>query len=92
MFFLGFKASLTVSLSYILLLEIVSPNLRAIFNAVLGSFDSLSTLCLPFFFEYAKKWRYLYWENLGLAALLILPHVLLVKESPKFLVSRRRFG
>ena len=46
---------------------------------------------LPFLYEFGKNWRILYWLNIGLAFFLIIPFLLFVKESPKFLVSVKKF-
>ncbi len=91
MFFVGFKTPLTTSISYLLLLEIVGPEYRATICAINSFFDGFSNLWLPLLHSYGKNWWILYWLNLGQAILVILPLILFVRESPKFLISLRRY-
>ena len=91
LFLLGFKAPLTISVVYLLLLEIVSPQRRAIITLFANVSESVATLILPLIFQFGKKWRILFWLNFGIATLLLLLFLFIIVESPKFLVSMRRF-
>ena len=54
--------------------------------------DGLSNVWLPLLYQFGKSWWILYYLNLGLAIVLIIPLILWVLESPKFLISRNRFS
>ena len=49
---LGFKAAITNLVTYLLLVEIVSPNFRAIFCALANGFDGASNAWLPLAYEF----------------------------------------
>ena len=74
LFVIGFDSPLLVSLSYLLLIEVVAPKKRACYNMILNVFDSSSILLLTLLFQFGKNWWILFWLNLGLCAfgLLIL--------------------
>lgn len=91
LFFLGFESPLLISLPYLLIMEVVSPNKRALFSMILNLFDGTTSLFLPLFYQYGKNWWILYWINLALTVLGLLGLVSFVKESPKFYVSIRKF-
>ena len=91
MFFFGLKTPLTTSLSYLMLLEIVGPSYRATACAINSVLDGTTNLWLPLLHQFGKSWWILYWLNIGQAFLLIIPLLIFVKESPKFLVSVKKF-
>ena len=53
--------------------------------------DSLTNVWLPLFYEFSNDWRILYWLNLAFTFFLALPFLLFVQESPKYLVSLKKF-
>ena len=92
LFVLGFDSPLILSLSYLLLIEVVAPNRRACYNTIINIFDGCSTLTLAFLFQFGKNWWILFWLNLGLCVFGLLVLLFSLKESPKFYVSVRSFN
>ena len=91
LFLVGVGSPLLFSLSYLLLIEIVSPSRRALFNMIMNLADGSTPLLLPLFYQYARNWRILYWINLSLTGVSLLVLVFFAKESPKFYVSIHKF-
>ena len=87
LFFLGLESPLLVSLTFLLMTEIVRPSRRALYSMFMNVFDGLSPLTLTALYEYGKDWWILYWINMGLTVLGLLMLLLFIKESPKFYVS-----
>ena len=89
---LGFKAAITNLVTYLLLVEIVSPNFRAVFCALANGFDGGSNAWLPLVYQFGKSYWVVYWINLALAAVLLIPLIFFIPESPKFLIGQRRYA
>ena len=53
--------------------------------------DGTTPGILPLFYQFAKNWWILYWANMGLTVIGLLALAFLIKESPKFYVSVRKF-
>lgn len=81
---LGLKNPLTASLSYLLFLESVGPRYRAISVFFLSIVDGSSSIWLVLFYQFCNNWHILFYLNLSLACFLLIPFVLILKESPKF--------
>ena len=90
-FLFGLEAPLIESLPYLLLMESVSPKSRAFASAALSLFGSLTFAYLPLIYQFGKDWWIVYWLDMGLAILIFFPFLFFVKESPKYLVSIRKF-
>ena len=91
MFFFGINTPLTLSISYLLLLEVTAPSSRATVSAIACLVESSCNVWLPLLYEFGRKWRILYWLNIGLALFLVFLFLIFITESPKFLVSVKKF-
>ena len=89
---IGFNASLNSHCAYLLLLEIVGPNYRSLYCALLNGLDGgAANVLLPLFYLFLKNWYYLLYFHIAYAAALVLPIWFFIPESPKFLISKQRF-
>lgn len=83
----GFKGAITILVSYLLLVEIVSPKFRAVFCALSNGIDGSSNAWLPLVYQFGKSFWILYWMNFILAITLLTPMIFFIPESPKFLIG-----
>ena len=91
LFMIGVSGTLLYLIPYLLLIESVSPDYRSAISGILPLFDDLSLIYLPILYEFTQSWRIIYYLNLVLTAIALLPIIYFIRESPKFLVSDGKF-
>lgn len=61
-------------------------------STLLTLIDSLALIYLPLIYQFGKDWWIVFWLSMAISIVAILPLVIFVRESPKFLVSVRSFS
>ena len=76
---IGFNASLNSHCAYLLLLEIVGPNYRSFYCALLNGLDGgAANFLLPIYYWLLKNWYYLLYFHFAYNVALILPILLFI--------------
>ena len=91
LFFLGLLYPLSI-ISYMLLIESVSPDYRALAGTAINLLDSLSSIYLPLIYQFGLSWWIVYWISFGLSVFSLFPLLFFIRESPKFYVSVGKFS
>ena len=92
LFLIGLHTGMTGLCAYLLLLEIVSAKYRPFFSAAVNAVDGTTNIWLPFYYKYVNTWEYLFIANMVESFLLLILIWALATESPRFLVTTRRFS
>lgn len=91
LFLLGLRAPLSVAMGNMYMLEMVAPKHRPTFAMITAMFDTSTMFWAPFVLEFGKSWWILYWLDLSLCLAVVLPLLFFIIESPRFLISVRKF-
>ena len=87
---IGLKESMTSIVAYVLLSEMVSAKYRAYFSAANNIYDGLQNILISVMFYFGRDWHYVSYYYLAVLVLLFFV-LFLVPESPRFLLSRKRY-
>lgn len=83
----GFQMPNTCQCAYLLMIEYLDPSHRSKFSSVANIVDGGSNIWLPFYFRYTDSWIYLLTLISALIVALFILVVILIPESPRFLVT-----
>ena len=83
----GFQMPNTCQCAYLLMIEYLDPSHRSKFSSVANIVDGGSNIWLPFYFRYTDSWIYLLILISALIVALFILVVILIPESPRFLVT-----
>lgn len=92
MFFLGFSCVGRCSISFLFLMELLPYKKTTFYGTIVHMSNGLLTVVFVIYFLYiSRNWKYIEIFALGLTVVCFLG-VLLLPESPKFLVSKSKWG
>ena len=91
LFVFGFLSPIRLNLSFIYGSEVFKEKHASIMGSICLCLDSFTMIIVSFYFKYvSKEWSYLYY---CLFAITCIPFMisLIMPESPKFLLSKKKF-
>lgn len=91
LFIFGLRVPMAAHVGSLMTYETVSQRVRSYATSVLTILDGTTNVWLPVFFFYAKDWRILFWGSIGLVVILFFLITFLVPESPRILITRKKF-
>ncbi len=87
---IGLKEAMTSIVAYVLLSEMVSARYRAYYSAANNIYDGLQNIVISLLFYFARDWHAVSYYYLSVLAAILFA-LFLVPESPRYLISRRRY-
>ena len=78
-------------INYMLLMEQVEEGVRPYFSLLINGFDGLGNTFLALVYLYIGNWYPWFAVNIGLVSLCLLVYIFYMKESPRYLISKRKF-
>lgn len=88
---IGLQFASTSQTAYLMILEVVSVSNRAVYSTVYNMVTGSLNIWLPLYFKYAPSYAHLYFTNIVLTLLAFVFYLLILPESPRYLVSKRYF-
>lgn len=88
---IGIRSPMASHVTFMLLVETISPRVRPYYSLILNGFDSFVTCILALVYEYLSSWKPWFIGVAALIFLLIIVDCLYLPESPRFYIARGNF-